>query len=100
MHAGDVGFSERVTSLKEIPFNQKKICDPPGHVSSRLSCFQGMLDGAFLPKTEEGSGSDRRFHHFRLVVGHTCNQEPVFTCALVLQAGSELNTNNDQILGH
>lgn len=79
MHTGDVGFSERVTSLKEIPFNQKKICDPPGHVSSYLSCFQGMLDGTFLPKTEEGSVKDRHFHHFRLVVGHTCNQVPVYT---------------------
>lgn len=29
LHTGDVGFSEHVTSLKEIPFNQKKLCDPP-----------------------------------------------------------------------
>lgn len=60
----DVGFSERVTSLKEIHFNQKNICDPSGHGSSCLICFQGML---VLPKTEEGSGIDWRFHHFKLV---------------------------------
>lgn len=40
LHTGDVGFSERVTSLMEIHFNQKKICDPSGHVRSCLSCFQ------------------------------------------------------------
>lgn len=34
LHAGSVEFSERVTSLMEIHFNQKKIHSPTGLVHS------------------------------------------------------------------
>lgn len=34
LHTGDVEFSERVTSLMEIHFNQKKIHSPTGHFTA------------------------------------------------------------------
>lgn len=53
--AGDVEFSERVTSLMEIHFNQNKIHSPTGHVHSFLICVEGMSDSTFSPGTEKRS---------------------------------------------
>lgn len=55
LYTGDVEFSECVTSLMEIHFNQKKIHSPTGHVHSFLICFQGMSDSANSPETKKRS---------------------------------------------
>lgn len=61
LHTGDVEFSERVTSLMEIHFNQKKIHGPSGHVHSFLICFQGMSDSTFSPETKECSSASIKY---------------------------------------
>lgn len=49
LHTCGVEFSERVTSLIEIHFNQNKIHSPSGLVVNLLMCFQGVSDITFLP---------------------------------------------------
>jgi len=53
LHTGSVEFSERVTSLMEIHFNQKKIRSPSGPVRSFLICSLGVSDSTFSPKTDQ-----------------------------------------------
>lgn len=48
LHTGGVEFSEHVTSLMEIHFNQREIHGPSGLVRSFLICFPGMSDGTFF----------------------------------------------------
>ncbi len=43
LHTGSVEFSERVTSLMEIHFNQKKIHGPSGLVHSFFDLFSGHV---------------------------------------------------------
>ena len=55
LHTGAVEFSERVTSLMEIHFNQKKIHSPSGLVHSFLICFQGVSDRTCSPESKKHS---------------------------------------------
>lgn len=55
LHTGGVEFSECVTSLMEIHFNQKKIRRPSGLVRSLLICFQAVSNGTLSPETKKCS---------------------------------------------
>ena len=60
LHTGGVEFSERVTSLMEIHFNQKRIHRPSGLVHSVLICFQGVPDSTFFTLNQE------KFHVYQV----------------------------------
>lgn len=101
LHTGDAGLSERVTSLKEIPFNQKKICDPPPDTLAAVGAVSRLCEMAHV---------DLKLRKVRValdvstILGRWSDTPAARNLCLpvhkLLQAGSELNTNDDQILGH